>query len=124
MKTIHYADYDITTTDRIAHAILEYSKVLALRERSDTVHVPGVDGKGQQMGFDLLIGPASQIVVADVAPEADRSVDDEIDDDAVLAELGTRTRSLTSAEIHASDQVPVDEGFDYDYLGTDEEQSG
>jgi hypothetical protein len=64
LKTIHYADYDLTTTDETADAVLAYAQALALKDRSDTVHVSGIDRDGHPKDFDLLIGPSSQIVAS------------------------------------------------------------
>jgi hypothetical protein len=90
MKTIHYADYDITTTDAISDTVLEYARVLALKGSSDTVHVQGFDVEGNAKTFDLLIGPASQIIAS--SSDVDR---DGIDDKDDVAELTARTEALT-----------------------------
>ncbi len=115
MKTIHYADFDITTTDAIAAAILEYSKALALRELSDSVHVPGVGPDGNLVGYDILIGPSSQIVVADAVIS-----DPGIDAGEVLVELSTRTAAITSTQVDTDPTTPVEHDYDNDYLGLDD----
>ena len=115
MKTIHYADYDIMTTDSIAAAILEYSRVLAHSERSDSVHIPGVNADGELVGYDLLVGPASQIVVADSA-----TGDPGIDDHDALAELRERTAALASGQVDTASGMPVEHDYDNDYLGIED----
>jgi hypothetical protein len=89
VKTIHYADHDITTTDETADAVLAYAQALALAGRSDTVHVHGVDEDGEAREFDLLIGPSSQIIASSTGVELDG-----VTDDAGVAEITARTKAL------------------------------
>jgi hypothetical protein len=109
VKTIHYADYDITTTDETADAVLAYAQALALNGRSDTVQVSGFDDDGAAKEFDLLIGPSSQIIAstADVELEG-------ITDDAGVAEITARTEAL--AERHR----PVAGGALEDFVDLDD----
>lgn len=90
MKTLHFADYDIETTDRTSDAVLLYAQELAMTGRSDTVHITGITPKGERRRFDLLLGPASQIVAAG-AQDGDEGIDDKADVD----DIASRTRNLT-----------------------------
>jgi hypothetical protein len=89
MKTIHYADHDITTADATSDAVLAYAQALALRGRSDTVHLSGFDEAGKARDFDLLIGPSSQIIASSSDLDLDIA-----SDDADVAELLARTDAL------------------------------
>jgi hypothetical protein len=89
LKTIHYADYDFTTTDEIADAVLAYAQALALKGRSDTVHVSGVDLDGQPKNFDLLLGPSSQIIASTSDIEFEG-----VTDAASVAAIVSRTEAL------------------------------
>jgi hypothetical protein len=89
MKTIHYADYDVTTTDATSDAVLAYAQALALKGRSDTVHVSGFDEAGNPKDFDLLIGPSSQIIASSSDLDLDVTTDG-----SDVAELTARTDAL------------------------------
>jgi hypothetical protein len=110
MRTIHYADYDITTTDAISDAVLEYPQALALDGSSDTVQVSEFDVDGNAKDFDLLIGPASQIIAS--SSDLDH---DGIDDAGDVAELTARTEALT----HQNYVVPDGSADDYGVLDID-----
>jgi hypothetical protein len=89
LKTIHYADYDLTTTDETADAVLAYARALALKDRSDTVHVSGIDRDGHPKDFDLLIGPSSQMIAS--TSDTDFEV---VTDAASVAVIVARTEAL------------------------------
>jgi hypothetical protein len=110
MKTIHYVDYDITTTDETSDAVLAYAQALALKDRSDTVHVSGFDAAGDAKEFDLLIGPASQIVAA----TSDLRVDDATDGHDA-AEIRARINALAQ-ENHVVPEASTDSFPDPDIL--------
>jgi hypothetical protein len=93
LKTIHYADYDFTTTDETADAVLAYAQALALKGRSDTVHVFGFDDAGQAKTFDVLVGPSSQIIASTAESELKGATDD-----ASVAEIIARTEALTQED--------------------------
>jgi hypothetical protein len=93
LKTIHYADYDITTTDETSDVVLAYAQALALKDRSDTVHVSGFDEAGQAKGFDLLIGPASQIIASTSDVDFEGATDE-----AGVAEIIARTEALAQED--------------------------
>jgi hypothetical protein len=64
VKRIHYVEDHVVTGDDIAEAVVEYARALALRGRSDSVDMPGVDVDGEVRRFRLLLGPASQMLVS------------------------------------------------------------
>lgn len=68
MKILHYSDQHVLTGDEIASAVLDYAKALALMNRSDVVPVPALDGDQAVSAYELLIGPASEIVASDADP--------------------------------------------------------
>lgn len=113
MKTIHYADYDITTSDATSDAVLRYAQALALKGRSDTVHVSGFDASGGPKSFDLLIGPSSQIIAS--SSNQDRH---DLEDTAFVAEIITRTVALLNENV----VVPDGTAHDYEDLDFDDDR--
>jgi hypothetical protein len=107
LKTIHYADFDIITTDETLDAVLAYAQALALKERSDTVHILAVDSDGTTREFDLLIGPASELLVSGV------DLVHHLNDAAVVSDLTAKTRGLEQ-----ENQV-VPDGTIHDYVELD-----
>jgi hypothetical protein len=63
MKTIHYSDAVILTSDAAADAVMDYATALATHGTADSVSVPTVDEDGFETLVRVLIGPASQMVV-------------------------------------------------------------
>jgi hypothetical protein len=98
MKRVYYASGSVLTGDRMAEAIVRYAGALALREISDTIDIPISLGGGRTARAQLLIGPASQLVVV---PEADAHEDPE--DEATIEDLSIRARRLSSPRPQASD---------------------
>ena len=78
MKSILYSGGTVITGDDIADAVLEYASELARHESSDTLEIPTVDAEGQTGRTKLLLGPASQFVVAQSTVPAEDPVDDEL----------------------------------------------
>ncbi|NEM90483.1 hypothetical protein [Galbitalea soli] len=118
MKRIYYASGSVVTGDRTADAVVRYAEALASRVTSDTIAVPVRLADGTAGIAQLLIGPASQLVVV---PEP--QLTDETDDEAVLDELSLKTLRLSSPHpqpIDAQPNVYYAEGNDYnDALGDD-----
>lgn len=112
MKTIHYADYDVTTTADTADAVLAYAQVLALMGKSDTVHVSGFDDEGQAKEFDLLIGPSSQIIASTTDVEFEGATND-----ADVAEIVARTEALATSS-HAVADSTLQDFIDLDDFDT------
>lgn len=85
MQRIWYANSSFLTDDRVADAIMDYARVLALVDSADVIRVPAVDSAGTVRSVQMLIGPASQLM-------AMRSPDDnvELEVDDSLAELQAR----------------------------------
>lgn len=111
MKRIYYASGSVLTGDRMADAIVAYASALAQREISDTIDIPVLLPNGAEARAQLLIGPASQLVVV---PEADAP--DQVEDDETIAELSTRARALSSPHPQAVDKADSPyyaEGIDY-----------
>jgi hypothetical protein len=111
MKRIYYASGSVLTGDRMADAIVAYASALAQREISDTIDIPVSLPNGTEARAQLLIGPASQLVVV---PEADAR--DVAEDDETIAELSMRARALSSPHPQAvaeADSPYYAEGIDY-----------
>jgi hypothetical protein len=111
MKRIYYASGSVLTGDRMADTVVSYAAALASRELSDTVDIPIALPDGEVARAQLLIGPASQLVVV---PEPDALNGPE--DDATIAELSKRRLQLSSPHPQAIDE-PLSpyyaEGNDY-----------
>jgi hypothetical protein len=111
MKRVYYASGSVLTGDRTADAIVHYAEELASKESSDTIDIPVALGDGEIGRAQLLIGPASQLVVVP-EPGEDAGPDDE----ATLEELSRRRRSMSSPHPQASDEASITyyaEGTDY-----------
>ncbi len=84
MKTIDYAGVVIVTGDRIADEVMRYAVALASRGLADKIAIPVIDASGSVSRFDLLVGPASQLVmeptVSEFADPADESVERELEE--------------------------------------------
>jgi hypothetical protein len=65
MKQVTYAEAGFVTDDGVADALMAYARTLAVVGTADVVEVPGVDGTGTMRVYQLLIGPASQIISHD-----------------------------------------------------------
>ena len=64
MKRILYANGSILTGDDIAHSVVRYAAVLANAKSADTVVIPVAAGGGNHE-VEMLLGPASQLMVED-----------------------------------------------------------
>jgi hypothetical protein len=106
VKRVAYAEQVFGTDEHLADLVLEYARLLAHGDTSDTVVVPGRTAAGRVEPITLLIGPASQITAwpEDEAFEADVT-------DAV-ADLEHRIRARTTF-IAADDEAgPALDEFD------------
>lgn len=106
MKRIFYASGSLVTGDRMADAIVHYAEALAMRDTSDTIDVPIALRSGAIGRAQLLIGPASQLVVVPEEGAIDRE-----EDEATIQELMHRSALLASPRPQASDVG--DAGTDY-----------
>lgn len=109
MKRLHYAGGALLVGDAVAHEILAYARELGLRGIADTVRIAGTSLEGEREQAELLIGPASQLLlVEDDAPE-DPDADAE-----TLADLVERTRALTPRVEHVAAEEQPDAVDEYD----------
>jgi hypothetical protein len=111
MKRVFYSSGSLLTGDRTADAVVKYAEVLAARSSSDTIDIPIVLEDGTVARAQLLIGPASQLVVVPQEHSAEAP-----DDDATIEELSKRTLSLSSPHPQAVDAASAayySEGNDY-----------
>jgi hypothetical protein len=93
MKRIAYAEQWLTTDDRVADLVLEYARALGRHETADTVTIPVLEG-GSVRHAQLLIGPASQIIVVEVDDERPQRL--VADAEAAIVELQSRVEQLRS----------------------------
>jgi hypothetical protein len=104
MKYVVYGENRVMTGDAIADAVLAYAAALGQNGTTDIVDIPTADEHGQRVDAELLLGPASQVMV-EPAP------DDELEpeDDDLVAELQRRTsavgggRFIDAASSHSSE---------------------
>jgi hypothetical protein len=99
MKRVYYASGSVLTSDRMAEAIVRYAGALATRDGSDVIDIPISLGDGRTARAQLLIGPASQLVVI---PEAEAEEGPE--DEATIEDLAQRAHRLSSPHPRASDE--------------------
>jgi hypothetical protein len=112
MKRIYYASGSLVTGDRIAEAVIVYAELLALRDTSDTIDVPISLDSGEVGRAQLLIGPASQLVL--VPEETDADADGpvaEIEDVETVIDLERRIARHRSPRPLANDDADT---TDYD----------
>lgn len=95
MKRIMYSAGSFVTGDRIADALMDYATVLARVGSADHLRVPGLGPDDRVHGFDLLIGPASQILTED----AD-TVIEEVGDEAFIQDVRQRSRRAEAGRSH------------------------
>ena len=78
MRKVIYAGSAFYTGDRLAEALLEYANLLAHRDMSETVYVPGRTPDGVRGDIEVLIGPASQLLSEPTDEEFEEIVDEEV----------------------------------------------
>ncbi|NII52118.1 hypothetical protein [Frigoribacterium endophyticum] len=92
MKYIVYGESKVMTGDAIAEAVLAYAAALGQNGTTDIVEVPTADDEGSAVTAQLLLGPASQVMI-EVAPEDEL----EPEDSALVEELIRRTAAVGGA---------------------------
>lgn len=112
MKRIFYASGSVLTSDRVADAVVHYAEALAVRETSDTVDIPVRLQTGEVGRAQLLIGPASQLVIV---PET--TTLEEPDDDDAVKSMQELTARLAAARPQPSERESDD--YEADYEGVD-----
>jgi hypothetical protein len=90
VQLIHYSDDTYETGDDLAHAVVEYAKALALVDSSATIDIPFRREDATIGQLELLIGPASQIVLESSPTTAGA----ELRDDALVASIAHKTLLL------------------------------
>jgi hypothetical protein len=98
MQIIHYSSESYLTGDDIAFAVVEYAKALALAESSATIGIPFQREDTSIGHLELLIGPASQIVL-----ESSSTPGPELRDDELVASITQETRRAQAGE-----DAPID----------------
>ena len=105
MKYIVYGENRVMTGDAIAEAVIAYAAALGQNGTTDIVDVPTSDEHGSATTAELLLGPASQLMI-ETAP------DDELEpeDEALVAELVRRAAAVGGARfVDAASGSSVDE---------------
>jgi hypothetical protein len=99
MQIIHYGEATYVTGDAVAHAVIEYAKALARAESSDTVAMPFRRDDGTNGQLELLIGPASQIVLERTDAVGGEILDQDLVDDVM--------RRVGLLDVHSSGPIQV-----------------
>lgn len=107
MKRVAYAEQTFGTDEHLADLVLEYARLLARGDSSDTVTVPGRTEAGRIEPITLLIGPASQITAW---PE-DGAFDADVSEAVADIEHRIRTRT-TNIAVSEEDPGPSLDDFD------------
>ncbi|KQN42419.1 MULTISPECIES: hypothetical protein [unclassified Frigoribacterium] len=106
MKRIHYTDEYLVTGDDIAAAVVEYARALAMQNKSDMVDLPGMDRGGVHQRFQVLLGPASQMLVSE-----EQTDEAEITDGPLVDDIGGRIDRLRGVEPQSAEPaegIPLD----------------
>jgi hypothetical protein len=104
MKYVVYGENKVMTGNRIADAVLAYAAALGENGTTDIVEIPTADADGVGVVAELLLGPASQIML-ETAPENELEPEDE----DLVNELMRRTaevgggRFVDGASSHSND---------------------
>jgi hypothetical protein len=99
MQIIHYGEATYVTGDDIAHAVIEYAKALARAESSDTIAMPFRRDEGTDGQLELLIGPASQMVLERTDTVGGEILDQELVDDIM--------RRVGLLDVDSSDPIRI-----------------
>ncbi|WP_445443047.1 hypothetical protein [Clavibacter sp. km1a] len=99
MQLIHYSDDTYATGDEIAYAVIRYAEALALVESSATVGIPFRRADATVGHLEMLVGPASQIVL-ESSPD---TTDDELRDADLVASITERTLLLSTDQCTSID---------------------
>ena len=104
MQRVWYGGAEFITDNEVADALMGYASVLAVLSASDVVRIPGVDSGGTVRTFQLVVGPASQILAV-ATDEATVAMD--VDD--IVRDL----RRRSSAKLPSTmDVLAATQGFD------------
>lgn len=90
---------------------MAYAEKLSSREASDTIDIPISLPSGEIGRAQLLIGPASQLVVVPLEREGDAEAT-EIEDEATVSDLARRTAFHSSPRPQASDDADTTDYVD------------
>lgn len=109
MMRVEYAGGTMLTGSQIADAVLRYASALSDAHLSMSLDVPGRTADGVNGRFQILLGPASQILVE---PTGDP---DEIVDAEFLVEINRVTALLLEPpNVEPTDDL-ITEGLDLDF---------
>lgn len=97
MRQLHYSGVVMATTDSLADELRLYAAELARAGTADGVSVPGLDEHGEPGQYDLLLGPASQLVITD------SEVEGELDTAEAEADLRRRREAMRPSTAHSFD---------------------
>ncbi|KQO63394.1 hypothetical protein [Curtobacterium sp. Leaf261] len=94
MKHIVYSENRVLTGDDVAAAVMRYAATLAQRNTADIVDVPTTGQDGFAASVEVLLGPASHIMVEDAE-------DDELETAAVdfVADLDRRAAAVRGGHV-------------------------
>src|SRR5690606_32012646 len=94
MKRVSYAGGEFLTGDLIPDALLDYAAALARAGQADHVAAPGIGGDDRVTRFDLVVGPASQLIA-----ESLEVAGEELEAEEFVAELELRGRRARAGRV-------------------------
>lgn len=112
MQRLHYADGSFVTGDDIATAVVRYARALARFGTADTVEVPILLDEGGFGRSQLLIGPASQLVLTPTDPDLPELVDPRL-----VAEIEGRRTTLAPTPVAEPRDAPASDRVSLDFEG-------
>jgi hypothetical protein len=111
MRIVSYSGESVITTDRVGEAVLDYARALIAENSTDVVDIP-VLFENEEMTASMVLGPASQLIVA---PAHDH--DAELQDELTIARLRAKTSALGPHRVLPIDSAILDrEELNFDYL--------
>ena len=111
MRILSYSGESVVTTDGVGEAVVDYARALIADNSADVVDIPVVFDD-QELTASMVIGPASQLLVA-----PSHQADVELRDELTIARLRAKTAALGPHTVVPSEAPAVDrDELAYDYL--------
>jgi hypothetical protein len=102
MKRVFYAGGSFVTGDRTAQAVLDIAHALADREKATIIDIPVAVPHSDEARVQLLVGPASQLMVMSEAADVG-----DVDDEQTLASLARQVQGLLHPHARSVDDADV-----------------
>jgi hypothetical protein len=111
MRILSYSGESVITTDRVGEAVVDYARALIAENSTDVVDIP-VLFEDEEMTASMVLGPASQLIVAPA-----HNHDAELRDELTIARLRAKISALGPHRVLPIDSAHLDhEELNFDYL--------